>query len=301
MKAYYFEEVDSRPVWHVCTPGENQCVLFRDQEDFRCGMNIVGISAAEFMDSVRVLTFELMSNHVHFVLSGKQEDVACFFTYFSKKLRRLFIRQGRLSDLKNFAADYFLVDSENYLRYLVAYVNRNGYVANSNVTPFSYEWGANRYFFTNFSSLEEKVLLSSISKNRKEELFHSKGLSFPENYYLTRGYISPVSYCMIGECESLFKNAHHYFSVISRNVESFKEIAQIAGDRIFYTDEEIFSACLYFSNKHFEKQKLSLLDRNEKIELAKHLRFNYNASNKQIYRLLKLEESLLNNLFPTVK
>lgn len=297
----FVDEISMTPVWHVCTPGENQCVLFRDSGDYRCGMNIVGVTAAEFVGSVDVLTFELMSNHVHFVLRGDKTSVENFFAYFYRKLRRLFIRQERLSDIRNFIAEYYIVDSEHYLRSLIAYVNRNGYVANVNKILFSYEWGANRYFFTDIKSIESKVLLSTFSKNRKEEFFHTKDISFPDNYYLTNGYISPASYCKIEECESLYKSAHHYFSVVSKNVESFKDIAQIAGDKIFYTDEEIFSSCVHFAKKHFDKQKITMLDSNEKIELAKHLKFNFNASLKQISRLLKIEDTILNMLFPTAK
>ena len=292
---------DSKCVWHVCTSGENQCVLFRDSDDFRCGMNIVGVAALVFKESVEILTFELMSNHVHFVLHGDKEDVEMFFDYFYRRLRRLFIRQERLSDLKGFAASYHLVDTESYLRNLIAYVNRNGYVVNINETPFSYMWGANRYIFNEATSLEGKSFVNDMPKKKRDEFFHIKDICFPDSYYLVDGYISPVCYCKILECETLYKNAHHYFSLISRNVESFKDIAQIAGDSIIYSDEEMFSASIHFARKNFEKQKITLLDRNEKIELAKHLHFNYNASNKQISRLLKMEDSTVRALFPKAR
>lgn len=293
--------LDGKHIWHICTPGENQCVIFRNSEDFRQGMNIVGVSASEFRDSVNILTFELMSNHVHFVVQGNKEDIESFFKFFRLKLRRILLRQNRVSDLTGFDYSLHLVDSENYLRSLILYVNRNGYVANINETPFSYEWGANKYFFNEFLSFESKIMVSSMFKRERDDYFHSKNVSFPDNYYLVNGYISPWCYCKIKECECLFRNAHQYFSMISRNVESFKEIAQMSGDKIIYTDEEIFSACIYFARKNFEKWKIGDLNKNEKIELAKHLHFNYNASNKQISRLLKIEDSLVAALFPKTR
>lgn len=296
-----FGFLNGKHIWHLCTPGEIQCVIFRNSEDFRQGMNIVGVSASEFRDSVNILTFELMSNHVHFVVQGNKEDIESFFKFFRLKLRRILLRQNRVSDLTGFDYSLHLVDSENYLRTLILYVNRNGYVANINETPFSYEWGANKYFFNEFLSFENKIMVSSMFKRERDDYFHSKNISFPDNYHLVNGYISPVCYCKIKECECLFQSAHQYFTMISRNVESFKEIAQVSGDKIIYTDEEIFSACIYFARKNFEKGKLGALDKNEKIELAKHLHFNYNASNKQISRMLKIEESLLAALFPKTR
>ena len=47
---------------------------FREDEDFRVAMNFVAIQAAASPE-VLVLAFILMSNHVHFVLKGKEEDV----------------------------------------------------------------------------------------------------------------------------------------------------------------------------------------------------------------------------------
>ena len=301
---YDFNDVgllDGKPIWHVCTPGENQSIIFRDSEDFRQGMNIVGVSASEFRNSVDILTFELMSNHVHFVLQGNKDDIEKFFKFFYLKLRRILLRQKRVSDLGGFEYSFHLVESENYLKNLILYVNRNGYVANINETPYSYEWGANKYFFNEFLLFESKLMLNSMYKRERDDYFHTKNISFPDNYYMVNGYISPKCYCKIEECESLFRNAHQYFILLSKNVESFKEIAQISGDRIIYTDEEVYSACIYFARKNFEKAKIGSLDKNEKIELAKHLHFNYNASNKQISRLLKMEDSLLAAIFPKAK
>ena len=99
----------------------------------------------------------------------------------------------------------------------------------------------------------------------------------------------------------LFKNAHQFCWLITRNVESFKEIADLVGDKIFYTDEELYTAMLQFTNKHFKNIKVNTLDKNEKIQTAKHLRFSFNASNRQISRMLKIPESLIDKLFPKLK
>jgi len=49
---------------------------FRDDEDFRVAMNYVAIAA--FLSGILVLSFILMSNHVHFVVSGNREKVLLF-------------------------------------------------------------------------------------------------------------------------------------------------------------------------------------------------------------------------------
>ena len=131
-------------------------------------------------------------------------------------------------------------------------------------------------------------------------MFHTRDVDFPDDYYMTGGYISPDCYCNISGCESLFKNAHHYFSLISRRVESFADIAREIGDTISYTDEEMILVSLNYSNKKFGKSNLNVLDKNEKVELAKEMHFNYNSSVKQIHRILKIDMAVLNTLFPKV-
>lgn len=51
-------------------------LLFRDNEDFRVAMNYVAI--VSFRLGINVLTFILMSNHVHFVLECTPEQAKLF-------------------------------------------------------------------------------------------------------------------------------------------------------------------------------------------------------------------------------
>lgn len=295
---YLFGET---PIWHLCTDGDAQCLIFRKEEDFKQGMNIVGLSVSKYRNKISILTFTLMNNHVHFILAGEKEDAEEFFNYLYSKLRRMLLRQNRISDMPKSNYEFIQITTDSYLRNAIAYVNRNGYIANYNATPFSYEWGAARYFFNSTQTNEDKILLKEMFNREKINFFHTRDIDFPSNYYLTNGYISPLCYCKITECELLYKNGHQYCWLITRNVESFKEIADKLGDKIFYTDEELYTALLQYTNKQFKNIKINTLDKNEKIQTAKHLHFSFNASNRQISRMLKLPEQLLNELFPKTK
>ena len=93
------------------------------------------------------------------------------------------------------------------------------------------------------------------------------------------------------------KCAHHYFNLVSRHVESFISIATELGDRILYTDNELYSAVCSISAKKFEVAP-KILDKTQKIEIAKDLHHKYNASNKQIKRVLRIDEAIIEELFP---
>jgi hypothetical protein len=100
----------------------------------------------------------------------------------------------------------------------------------------------------------------------------------------------------IEEAESIFKSAHHYYSLVSRQVEMFSSISNQVGDMIVYTDEEL-SSVLYSICKDRYGCKPFDIDKNAKIDLAKELHFKYNASNQQIRRVMRLDIDVVNALF----
>ena len=65
------------PFWHLWTP-ENHEIIFPDDDYFKAGMDIMGI-CARLLPGAQVITFALMSNHVHIAFSGDEQSVIEFF------------------------------------------------------------------------------------------------------------------------------------------------------------------------------------------------------------------------------
>ena len=300
MNQLELEFYDLGPVWHLCTPGEHQCVIFRTSEEYVYGMNLIAQAAINFHDKLKILTFQIMSNHFHFVLACEECILKEFYDFIYKKLHRFLAGYNRSSDIKGMSCSYFCIDTLRYLQTVIAYVNRNGYLIDSNSTPFSYEWGACNYFFNPLIECVSTEPLSKIGKNRMREAFKSRSFQLTKEYnFLTqRGYVSPASFCAISLAEGLYQDPRHYFHLISRQVESYTQIAKELGDSVIYTDSEIYSAIIGLSLKQYNVKNLTQLGKNEKLELAKLMHYNYNASNKQIKRVLKLDDSILAQLSP---
>lgn len=290
-----FRECDDS--WHLYTPGDLSRIIFRTLEEYIFGMNLVALCAAHFKGLIDIFTFQIMSNHFHFVLQGDKNVVISFFEELRKRLVRYLSNKNRFSDLKGFSYSIIKIESISYMRNLITYVNRNGYLIDRDSTPFSYTWGGNAYFFNKQVNDYKQLLLKELSIKKKREIFKTHDIFLPDNYFLINGYVSPVCYLNIELAEKFFRNAHHYFNLVSRRVELFAQIAKELGDSISYTDEELNSAIYYISSKKFGTTP-KVLTKQQKIEVAKELHFNYNASVKQIKRVLRLEESILNALFP---
>ena len=300
MTSQEYDFYELGPVWHLCTPGMHQCSIFRTREDFVFGMNLVALAASSYRDEIKILTFELMSNHFHFVMACEEPTLNGFFDFIYKRLRRYLAAQQRAGDVNALSFNYFAVKDLRYLLTLIAYVNRNGYLVDPNHSPFTYPWGANMFFFNPCALELPSVEVSKLSLDKKRQIFKSRNFEIQPDYrYLTgAGYISPASYCHLSLAEGLFKDARHYFGMISRKVESYSQIAKELGDSIFYTDEEMFAAVYSHCANRYDVKNPTLLGRNDKIEVAKLMKYDYNASNSQIMRLLKIDERILDELFP---
>ena len=285
------------PVWHLYTPGNLSEIIFTDDEEFKFGMNLTALCCSRF-PSLRILTFQLMSNHIHFIISGDKDEIIKWFSLFKSKLRRYLHAIGRSDvDLCNFSPSLKAVEDINYLRTSIVYVNRNGYVVHPDETPFSYKWGANRMYFNEDAKLRADEIYKNLGNRNKRKMFRSHDVYCPGEYKLTESAITPASYCFVDEGEKTFRNAHQYFALISRGIESYGPIARELADKVFYTDDELYQLLTRLSMSQYDCPP-KLLNKEAKIKIARQLHFDYNATDKQIMRMLKLDEYIVRSLFP---
>ena len=106
------------------------------------------------------------------------------------------------------------------------------------------------------------------------------------------------SFCNITLGESMFRDARSYFNSLTRNAEAFSQIAARLKDSIFLTDEELYSALCSYINKEYSARTAAGLTAQQKIDTARHMHFNYNASNQQLRRMLRMDIAILEELFP---
>lgn len=291
---------DEFPFWHLFTQGKLTEILFISEEDFRFVTNLIGICADRFPD-VKMYTFVIMNNHVHEILSGKQERCQEMFDMFYARLQRYFGNQKRTVDLTHFKATLLPITDLKALRNEIVYVNRNGYVANSAYSPFSYPWGAGNLYFSSLSATLQMINwtpFNALSLRAQRRFGKSKDTVVSNQIKVYQDIIFIPSFCYIKEGESFFRDAHHYFSLLSRNYEANSLIAKKLGDSMIVSDEEMYYVACYLSESSYNVKKLTLLTPCAKLDIAKTLHFDYNATNQQLRRILKLSQEEINTLFP---
>lgn len=284
------------PCYHLCT-SENTPILFHNEGEFKTAMNIIALASGLFPD-IAILTFEVMSNHLHFALCGNVNRIHEWF----KKMVILLRRHPELKDSKEAVGSLqekiIVVGNLDNLRNVIAYINRNGYVADSGHTPFSYPWGANRLFFNDEAKSRHELLKIMATARWKRSAFHSNlGDNLTKLYHLD-GYVSPMCFCNIRLAEGLFINAHQFFSKISKSVESSAIIAKEIGESVYYTDNELFSIISQKCNIQYGCKSPSMIPAEAKVSIAKMMHYEYNSSAKQISRILRMEIDIVKRMFP---
>ena len=106
------------------------------------------------------------------------------------------------------------------------------------------------------------------------------------------------SFCDIELGESMFRDARSYFNSLTRNAEAFSQIASRLKDSVFMTDDELYSVLYSYINKEYSVKTAAELTAQQKIDTARHLHFNCNASNQQLRRMLRMDLAILEELFP---
>ena len=277
--------------WHLWTP-ESYELIFTDETDFKAAMFVIGFAVASH-PCVRLVTFQVMSNHFHFTMCGNEEQVLACFGQTHALLSKYFDKIGRKGILKNLQCKHRIILSLQDARNVVVYNNRNGYLVHPEYSPFSFPWGANSFYYSPFAMKYYEACKQPFTARERRSIICSHAADNINSIMKLDGIAAPPSFCDIALGESLFRDSSHYFHLISRSIESQKEIANMIGESIFYTDDELFRMLSSTCKNNYKQAVPSLIPSDAKIEMARMLRYDYNASDKQIIRMLKVDSSVL--------
>ena len=282
--------------WHLFTDGSSMEDIFLNDEEMKIGMVALALGRCAYPE-IEIITFELMSNHIHLILRGDQGVCFKLFGYFRRKLARIFGRQKRCIDWRRFKADILEIPDLKALRNEIIYVNRNAFVADPRFTPFSYPWGGGWAYFSPVINMLPAISLGKIGFEQARRITHSRNFEEFKSLKFLGDTVFIPSFCNIALGERMFPDARSYFMALTRNSEGMSLIAARLKDSIFLTDEELYTVAVRYGKEEFECRSLVFLTPEQRIKMAKELHFKYNASNKQLRRILKLDSGLLSEIF----
>lgn len=280
----------------VPNPENNACIQeeelwFRDEEDFKVGMNFVAIQAACSLEAdteAVILAFILMSNHVHFVLKGTYADVERFIFQFKQRYSMYMRHRWGVKEFlrgNGVQIKEIPFDDEAPER-AIAYVQMNCVAANICAHPSQYPWGTGNLFFN-----QTKVMgtpLKELSARKIAMLLHTNFTNLPGHWHISpEGYIPPYEYVDSETVEAIFrtpKRMNFFYASSSKarkRVESEEHLPA-------FRDQIILAALPDLLRSLFGKESFLALSAPERSEFMRQIRFRFSADINQIARVCGL-------------
>lgn len=272
--------------WLVTTEHLKKGLWFRENEDYRVGMNYVAITA--LVCGIMVLAFVLMSNHVHFVLYCTWEEAQRFINEYKEECSRFLSRKYGVKELlRKTKVDIQRIspDDESFER-AVAYAQMNPPAANICLHPSGYPWGTGATFFS--SRREKGVRIGSMSKRSLAKLLHTKR-SLPAEWLIGEdGYILPESYVPVSLVESIFRTPKR-MNYFLQNSSKARRRQEFKGNELpSFRDQVLYSVLPDLCQSLFGRYSVSELDLEQRSELVRQFRRRFSADVRQIARVTSI-------------
>lgn len=286
-------------IYFITTKHLEDALWFRDEDDFRVAMNYVAIEAARRPEVV-VLAFILMSNHVHFVLKGREEDVTAFVNEFKRRYSVYYqYKYGahellRRNGLKVKETPY---DNEAVER-AIAYTLMNPVAANICAFCNQYSWGTGDLYFN--STNPSGTLVGSFSNRAREKNLHSNCDDIPTDWLVsTDGYILPHNYVDVEAVEKIYRNPQRFGYFLRSSSKAQKRIE--ADENLpAFRDQTILSALPDLCRSLFQKDSFRELSAKDKVEFVRQIKFRFSADAHQIARVCGLSYAAAAELLDAV-
>lgn len=270
--------------WLATTDHLTDRIWFRDDDDFRMGMNLVAILAVVFQ--VDVVSYILMSNHVHFVLCCSHEQAERFMEEFKRRYSQYMNHKYKTKELlRKVHVDIRPIsEMDESLEWAIAYVNMNPVAARICLHPTGYRWGTGNAFFREIPAKGRR--LGTFSERARQRLLHSK-VELPDDFLVGEdGYILPESYLKVELVETIYRTPNR-MDFFLRNSSKAKQRLDSSDKALpAFRDQIIQAALPDLCTTLFRKNAVDELTEDEQSELLKQLRYRFSSNVNQLARVI---------------
>ena len=283
--------------WFVTSDHLSDRIWFRDDEDFKMGMNLVAVLAVAL--KVDVLALILMSNHVHFVLCCSHEKARQFSEEYKKRYSQYVNKKYGIRELLrrvHFKIEPIIPEDEA-LEWIIAYTDMNPVAAGICFSPTGYPWGTGDTFFKTKKAKGRPI--GTFSDRARIALLHSTQPMPPHLLVGEDGYILPESYVKVELVENLFRTPKR-MNYFHQNSSKAKRRLSSEDATPSFRDQLVLSAIPDLCQSLFRKQSIEVLTEDEQSELLKQLRFRFSSGADQLARVTGISYNKVADLLDKV-
>ena len=288
---------DTIGFYHICTDGRALPWMFQDNKDFISGINHIAI--CKLKTQVEIYAYVLMDNHVHFVIYGTLLQCKAFINLFKRLTGKwIFTKYGVRNHLRLVPAEIIRLETDENILNAIAYIDRNPLIAGYRYLSGEYPWGSSRFMFKKHNNMstftnDKETPISFFTRRQQRILLNTKVI-IPDNWTInSSGMINPTSFIDIAKVESLFKTSLRYSYFLAKKLEGIIEHHMGYAQKLFIPDKELRVIVNQIILNNYHTNSIKELGVNQRLEIAKTLKYKYASPLKQISRMIQIDESLL--------
>jgi len=291
-----------RRCWHFSTDGTNVESMFYDNEDFISGMNRNFKLSLKYR--VLILAFALMDTHIHYILYGEYDECNRFIhEYVRLTSYEISLRHSDRQRLRDIMINHRAIDTDVYLKTSIAYVLRNPVAAGLGFTFYDYPWSSGSLYFRQACLWTSPCWywikpkdIGTMGQIKYRKLFSTHDKIACNDIKVADGLIFPGEYVAVELVERIFKTpkSFNYFMGQNKDIEIEAEGGAIS--RLSIPIYELRQNRDEECQRLFGVSGIRMLNTQQRVKLARVLKFKYNCSNKQILRVCGLSANDAGNL-----
>ena len=262
---------------------------FRDDEDFKVGMNYVAVLAHS--TKVSVICFVLMSNHLHFVLGGTMQEAVLFITRLKQMYGRYYQRRWGVKEfLRRNGVDIGKIQGgRDALERAMAYVQMNPVAANICLEASGYPWGTGNSFFKMNPVRGRRV--DTISGREMSRILHSREKINGRYLLGDNGYILPESYVSVAFFERVMRSPNRYRHFLLTSSKAKVSLEKRNESLPSFTDQSVLHCASDLCRTLFQTESLKDLRDEQLAEILKQLKRRLACDALQLSRALGIDYS----------
>jgi REP element-mobilizing transposase RayT len=280
--------------WLATTDHLTDRIWFRDDEDFKMGMNLVAILAVALQ--VDVVSFILMSNHVHFVFCCPYEQAERFMNEFKRRYSQYMRKKYGVKELlRKVHVDIRPISGKDEsMEWAIAYVQMNPVAAGICLHATGYRWGTGNSFFRDTPAKGRRI--GTLSERARRRLLHSKE-ELPSHFIVGEdGYILPDSYVKVDLVETAYRTPRRMNFFLQNSSKAKLRLDSSEKALPAFRDQIVLSAIPDLCASLFNKTSIQALTEDEQTELLKQLRYRFSSNANQLGRVTGLSYETVTEL-----
>lgn len=275
-------------IFHICTKGFPDRLLFRDREDFIQGVNRTALS---FNGLCSLAAVCLMSNHVHYIAAGDETDARKAIVKFKKTYGMwLSEKYGEQKVFRRWPHSIFPCTGSDYLKEAVSYVYKNPAGHSETNNPYYYPWssvnihfrdtknacGTKEHSCISFKGMSKET--SCLKQWEKKEILRTKDMILDTWSINPEGMVTFNSFIDTSIVESIFRTERSFNYFIQKRDKDISGRSMIRLDmeeEHLCCDASALKKAAEISLARFNTDDIFSLDARKKNEIRLELVIKY--------------------------